>query len=83
LLEGTQAANPGDKLYADSKAIGVITCPMVSTLTGKSMAIARMDVPYAVHGAKITVEHESGSIAAIAHTLPFDDPEKKKRTVVG
>ncbi|GLR68826.1 aminomethyltransferase [Acidocella aquatica] len=83
LLEGTQAANPGDKLYADSKAIGVITCPMVSTLTGKSMAIARMDVPYAVHGTKMTVEHESGSIAAIAHTLPFDDPEKKKRTVVG
>ena len=33
----------------------MITCPMVSTLTGKSMAIARLDVPYAVHGVKITV----------------------------
>ena len=73
-------ANPGDKLYADGKAIGVITCPMVSTLTGKSMAIARMDVPYAVHGTKISVE---GGISAIAHSLPFDDPEKKKRMAVG
>jgi len=80
LLEGSVPANPGDKLYADGKAIGVITCPMVSTLTGKSMAIARMDVPYAVHGTKISVE---GGISAIAHSLPFDDPEKKKRMAVG
>ena len=83
LLDGMKAANPGDKLYADSKAVGVITCPMVSTITGKSMAIARMDVPYAVHGTKMMVEHETGSIPAIAHSLPFDDPEKKKRTAVG
>ena len=83
LLESALAANPGDKLYADGKAVGVITCPMVSTLTGKSMAIARMDVWCAVQGTNLTVEHESGSIAAIAHSLPFDDPQKKKRTVVG
>jgi aminomethyltransferase len=83
LLEGSEAANPGDKLFIDGKAIGVITCPMVSTLTGKSMAIARMDVPYAVHGTKISVGDESGVVAAIAHSLPFDDPEKKKRVAVG
>jgi aminomethyltransferase len=83
LLEGSEAANPGDKLFIDGKAIGVITCPMVSTLTGKSMAIARMDVPSAVHGTKISVGDESGVVAAIAHSLPFDDPEKKKRAAVG
>jgi aminomethyltransferase len=83
LLEGSEAANPGDKLFIYGKAIGVITCPMVSTLTGKSMAIARMDVPYAVHGTKISVGDESGVVAAIAHSLPFDDPEKKKRAAVG
>jgi aminomethyltransferase len=83
LLEGSEAANPGDKLFIDGKAIGVITCPMVSTLTGKSMAIARMDVPSAVHGTKISVGDEVGVVAAIAHSLPFDDPEKKKRVAVG
>ncbi|HUW79555.1 MAG TPA: aminomethyltransferase family protein, partial [Acidocella sp.] len=83
LLEGSEAAAAGDKLFADDKAVGVITCPMVSTLTGKSMAIARMDVPYAKHGTKLTVEHETGSIQAIAHNLPFDDPKKAKRTAVG
>jgi aminomethyltransferase len=83
LLEGTTAAAPGDKLYADDKTVGVITCPMVSTLTGKSMAIARLDVPYAVHGKPLSVEHATGSIPAIAHTLPFDDPTKSKRTAVG
>jgi aminomethyltransferase len=79
LLEGLVAANPGDKLLADGKPAGVITCPMVSTLTGKSMAIARMEVPYAIHGTQLTVE----GIRAIAHSLPFDDPEKKKRMAVG
>jgi aminomethyltransferase len=83
LLEGTQPAAPGDKLRAEGKTVGVITCPMVSTLTGKSMAIARLDVPYAIHGKALTVEHASVSIPAIAHSLPFDDPEKKKRTVTG
>ena len=68
---------------ADGKEVGVITCPMVSTLTGKSMAIARVDVPYAVHGTKLTVEGSLGGVPAIAHTLPFDDPKKAKRTAVG
>jgi aminomethyltransferase len=82
LLEGDKAAAPGDKLVAGGKTVGVITCPMVSTLTGKSMAIARVDVPYAVQGTALSVEG-SLSVPAIAHTLPFDDPKKAKRTVVG
>jgi aminomethyltransferase len=83
LLEGSDPAGPGDPLYADNKQIGIITCPMVSSLTGKSMAIARLDVAYAVHGTPLSVDRQSGSIAAIAHSLPFDDPEKKKRTAIG
>ena len=55
---------------------------MYSRLSGKSMAIARLDVPYAEQGVPLQVK---GSLAvnAIAHTLPFDDPEKKKRTAKG
>uniref|UniRef100_A0A653BCX8 Uncharacterized protein n=1 Tax=Ectopseudomonas oleovorans TaxID=301 RepID=A0A653BCX8_ECTOL len=55
---------------------------MYSRLSGKSMAIARMEVPYAEQGAALEVK---GSLAvkAIAHSLPFDDPEKKKRTARG
>jgi len=56
---------------------------MVSTLTGKSMAIARMDVEYAVQGRQISVDRQSGTVQAIAHTLPFDDPKKTKRTAQG
>jgi aminomethyltransferase len=83
LLEGAVAASPGDKLFAGDKEIGVITNPMVSSLTNKSMAIARMDPACAIHGKPISVETAAGSIPAIAHTLPFDDPQKKKRTAVG
>jgi aminomethyltransferase len=83
MLEGSVAAEPGDKLFSDGKEVGVITCPMVSTLTGKSMAIARMDVPVAAHGTGLTVQGKAGTTAAIAHTLPFDDPKKLKRSAVG
>jgi aminomethyltransferase len=81
LLADGQAADAGDRLIADEKAVGVITCPMVSTLTGKSMAIARFEVPYAVHGTELLVEHGGAHISAQAHSLPFYDPEKKKRMV--
>jgi aminomethyltransferase len=60
----------------------LITCAMYSRLTDKSMAIARMDVPYAEQGVALQVKG-SLQVAAIAHSLPFDDPEKSKRTAKG
>jgi aminomethyltransferase len=47
------------------------------------MAIARLDVDKAVHGTKLEVRGKAVKASAAAHTLPFDDPEKKKRTAVG
>ena len=82
LLDGEQAAEAGDTLWADGKQVGIITCGMYSRLTGKSMAIARMDVPYAEQGAPLQVKG-SLEVAASAHTLPFDDPDKKKRIAKG
>jgi aminomethyltransferase len=43
----------GDPVYAGGKKVGVVTCAMVSTLTKKSMAIVRLDLPQAVHGTKL------------------------------
>jgi aminomethyltransferase len=56
---------------------------MVSTLTGKSMAIARLDLPVAVHGTKLEIRGKNLKGPAVAHTLPFDDPAKTKRMAVG
>jgi aminomethyltransferase len=82
LLEGDQAAAEGDILHAAGEQVGVITCAMYSRLSNRSMAIARLDVPAAVQGTPLQV---TGSIetSAIAHTLPFDDPAKTKRTALG
>jgi aminomethyltransferase len=82
LLEGDKAAAEGDMLWSKGKQVGVITCAMYSGLTKKSMAIARYDVDYAVQGMAVEVKG-SLDVSAIAHTLPFDDPEKKKRTAKG
>jgi aminomethyltransferase len=83
LVEGRTPADAGDPIYADGKKVGVITCGMYSTLTEKSMAIARLDVPVAVHGTKLEIRGKNVKGSAIAHSLPFDDPDKKKRTASG
>jgi aminomethyltransferase len=82
LLEGHQEAEIGDTLWANGKQVGVITQPAYSRLTEKSMAIARVDVDFAEQGKPIEVKG-SLSVNAITHTLPFDDPDKKKRISKG
>ena len=83
LVDGNVATDMGDEVYAGGKRVGVVTFGMVSSLTHKSMAIMRIEVPFAVHGTQLEVRGKTVNGAAIAHTLPFDDPEKKKRTTVG
>jgi aminomethyltransferase len=83
LIEGTQPADMGDAVYAGARKVGVITCAMVSTLTGKSMAIARLDVSAAIHGTPLRIVGKNVNGPATAHTLPFDDVTKSKRTAVG
>ncbi len=83
LIEGDKMADGGDELWADGKKVGVITCPSYSKLTRKSMAIVRLDVPYAKQGTALEVRGKTLKAKAIAHTISFDDPEKKKRTAVG
>jgi aminomethyltransferase len=83
LVDGDVATSEGDELWADGRRVGVITCGMYSTLTRKSMAIARMDVDRAVQGSPLEVRGAVVNGPAIAHTLPFDDPQKTKRTAVG
>ncbi|MGO7171413.1 aminomethyltransferase family protein [Rhizobium leguminosarum] len=83
LIDADGPADLGDEVFADGKKVGVITCPSYSALTKKSMAIARLDVDKAVHGTKLEVRGKTVKASATAHTLPFDDPEKKKRIAVG
>jgi aminomethyltransferase len=83
LLDGTRAADAGAKVFAGDREVGVVTCAMVSTLTGASMALARLAPDVAVHGTQLAVHDAAGITQAIAHTLPFDDPKKTKRTAVG
>jgi aminomethyltransferase len=83
LIEGDKMAEGGDELWADGKKVGVITCPSYSKLTKKSMAICRMDVAVAKQGTPLEVRGKNLKAKAIAHTISFDDSEKKKRTAVG
>jgi len=83
LLEGETPADEGALVYRDGKKVGVVTCAMYSPLAKKSMGIARLDVDCAVQGTPLEIRNAGGAIKAIAHTLPFDDPQKLKRTAKG
>src|ERR1700674_2253914 len=83
LVGGNVAADMDDRVYAGNKKGGVVACAMYSTLARKSMAIARRDVPVAVHGTRLEIRGKNVKGPATAHTLPFDDPEKKKRMAAG
>ncbi|MDQ0420485.1 aminomethyltransferase [Peteryoungia aggregata LMG 23059] len=81
LVEADGPCDPGDEIWAGGRKVGVITCTSYSKLNRRSMAIVRIDVPYAIQGAKVEVRGKTVNAPAIAHTITFDDPEKKKRTV--
>ncbi|RUM97568.1 aminomethyl transferase family protein [Pseudaminobacter arsenicus] len=83
LLEGDKPADEGAPIYRNGKKVGVVTCAMYSPLVKKSMGIARLDVDCAVQGTPLEIHNESGTVKATAHTLPFDDPKKLKRTAKG
>jgi aminomethyltransferase len=82
LLDGQLAAEAGDSLWQAGRRVGLITCAMYSRLSQRSMAIARLEPALAVPGIALQVRG-SLQVDAITHSLPFDDPEKKKRTAKG
>ncbi len=82
-LEGTEPAEEGAALIKDGKEVGVVTIGMYSTLNKHNVGIARMPVDCAVDGTKMTVRNQSGDIPCVAHSMPFYDADKKRRTAKG
>lgn len=82
-LEGTEPAAEGAPLLHDGKQVGIVTVGMYSPLNKHNVGIARMPVDCAVEGTALTVQNPDGEIPAIAHPMPFFDPDKKRRTAKG
>jgi aminomethyltransferase len=82
-IDAKQAAEAGDELFSDGRTVGVVTCGMASTLTGRSLAIARLDVDKASPGTPLELRGKSFAAPATAQPMPFDDPDKLKRMAVG
>ncbi|ODN71658.1 aminomethyltransferase family protein [Methylobrevis pamukkalensis] len=83
LMDGKDAPKEGAAVMSGGEKVGVVTCAMYSPLVEKAMAIARLDVPFAVTGTALQVEGPDGPMDATAQPLPFDDPKKQKRTAKG
>ncbi len=55
LLDGTMAADAGAMVSTGGAKVGVVTCGMVSSQTGKSMALAGLSVEAATQGTRLEV----------------------------
>jgi aminomethyltransferase len=75
-----QAVELGAGVFADGKRIGEVTAPMYSTVLNQSLAMVQIEPRYAKPGVKVQIKGKELSCAGTTHTLPFYDPEKKKRT---
>ena len=83
MLEGTTPADEGAPLMKDGKQVGVVTVGMYSSVNKHNVGIARMPVDCAVDGTEMVVANESGDVKCKAHSMPFYDPDKKRRTAKG
>ncbi len=83
-LEGTNVPGNGAPVYRGDEKVGVVTQAMYSSLNQHNIAIARLPVDCANNDTRLTVRCAThGEIAATTHSMPFYDPDKKRRTVKG
>jgi aminomethyltransferase len=83
-LEGTNVPGNGAPVFKEGKKVGVVTQAMYSPLNKHNIAIARLPVDCANNDTKLEVRCGThGPMAATTHSMPFYDPEKKRRTVQG
>ncbi|MCZ8151400.1 MAG: aminomethyltransferase family protein [Rhodobacteraceae bacterium] len=83
-MEGTNVPGNGAPIYRDGKKVGVVTQAMYSPLNKHNIAIARIPVDCANNGTKLVVNCAThGEIAAVTHSMPFYDVEKKRRSAQG
>jgi aminomethyltransferase len=83
LFDGKEVPAEGAEVFKDGAKVGVVTCAMYSPLKDQTMAIARLAVDCAEQGVRLEVAGEKGQLGGMAHTMPFDDPKKLKRTAKG
>ncbi len=80
-LEGKNVPGNGAPVMKGGKKVGLVTQAMYSPLNKWTIAIARLPVDCANDGTRLTVNCAThGEIAATTHSMPFFDPDKKRRT---
>jgi aminomethyltransferase len=80
-LAGQEPAGHGDCVHVGRAQVGVVTSGMRSPLTGKSIALCRMDIAYSEIGTEVEIGKVDGHQKRIPATVvrfPFYDPEKKR-----
>jgi aminomethyltransferase len=83
-MDGTKVPGNGAPVMRGAEKVGVVTQAMYSPLNKHNIAIARLPADCANDGTRLTVNCAThGEIAAVTHSMPFFDPEKKRRTAKG
>jgi aminomethyltransferase len=75
-----EAVEGDAEIKSDNRTVGRITVAVYSTLMDRSLALAQVESAYAKPGVKLEVHGPTIHCTATTHSLPFYDPEKRKRT---
>ncbi len=74
------AVDEDSELYLDNTKVGVVTMPAYSPVHNKSLALIRINADLANPGLELEVRGPSITCKATTHALPYDDPQKAKRS---
>lgn len=80
-IEGNESVHHGDCVHAGRAQVGVVTSAMRSPLSGKNIALCRIDVAYAQHGAAVQIGKLDGQqkrFDARVCAPTFYDPQKAR-----
>ncbi len=78
-----EAVDADADVLQGGEKVGVITAPVFSPVLNKSLAMAQLRPDLAQAGIKLEIKGENVSCTATTAEIPFLDPTKQKRSVLG
>ena len=80
-IDANVAVGHGDCVHVGRAQVGVVTSGMRSPVLNRTIALARIDVHHAAHGAAVEIGKLDGQqkrLPAVIVPFPHYDPEKKR-----
>ena len=80
VADSDRAVDADAEIFVGGHKVGKVTQPMYSTISKRSLTMVQINPDLAKPDVAVEIRGSTNSCNATTHPLPFDDPEKIKRT---